>query len=181
MLRTASRPVPRILRRLVPRLLLVVGSVALGAAGAIALRADLLVGYGFSKAVAARKAAQPFELATPARWLKKAEVGDEIYWLTRGGPAHPATLDARLAVGDRIAISGRDGRARALEVVDLKFVGAPVVSVAAGAAPVRLVQVTARVVGASRTDKDELVRFFIEAEETKPTGLPAPQGPVGRT
>jgi hypothetical protein len=167
--------------RAVSRLVLVLGSVALGAAGAIALRADLLVGYGFGKALEAQKAALPFELAARADRTDRAEVGDEVYWLTRGADDGPAPFDKRLVVGDRITIAGRDGRTRTLEVVDLKLIGAPIVRVAADAAPVRLVRVTARVVGATESGREELVRFFIEIEERKPAPLREPQVQLGRT
>jgi hypothetical protein len=167
--------------RAVSRLVLVLGSVALGAAGAIALRADLLVGYGFGKALEAQKATLPFELVARADRTDRAEVGDEVYWLTRGADDGPAPFDKRLVVGDRITIAGRDGRARTLEVVDLKLIGAPIVRVAADAAPVRLVRVTARVVGATEGGREELVRLFIEIEERKPAPLREPQAQLGRT
>ena len=72
--------------RAVSRVVLIVGSAALGAAGAIAWRADLLVGYGFGRALEVQEAALPFELATPTQLsrLDRAEVGDEGYWLSRG-------------------------------------------------------------------------------------------------
>jgi hypothetical protein len=167
--------------RAVSRLVLVLGSVALGAAGAIALRADLLVGYGFGKALEAQKAALPFEPAVPPGRAERAEVGDEVYWLTRSANDGLAPFDKRLVVGDRITIAGRDGRAQTFEVVDLKLIGAPIVSVAAGAAPVRLVRVTARVVGANESGREELVRFFIEIEERKSAPLHGPQAQLGRT
>src|SRR5215510_2871830 len=168
--------------RLATRLLLVVGSAAIGAAGAIALRADLLVGYGVDKALQARKAALPFELTLPGGRLAQAEVGDEGYWLTHTGVESPALFDKPLAVGDRITISSRDGHTRTLDVVDLKaFVGAPLLKVAADSAPVHLVRVTARVVGAAEGSRDALARFFIEVEQPKPATTPAPQASLGRT
>jgi hypothetical protein len=167
--------------RAVSRLVLVLGSVALGAAGAVALRADLLVGYGLGKALEARKAALPFKSAALRDRTERAEVGDEVYWLTRGADDEPAPFDKRLVVGDRIAIAGRDGRAQTLEVVHLKLIGAPIVRVTADAAPVRLVRVTARVVGATESGREELVRFFIEIEERKPAPLGEPQAQLGRT
>jgi hypothetical protein len=168
--------------RLATRLLLVVGSAAIGAAGAIALRADLLVGYGFGKAFEAQRAALPFELTlSPGGQLARAEVGDEGYWLTRAGVDSPALFDKPLAVGDRITIASRNGRSRTLDVVDLKaFIGSPLLKVAADAAPVHLVRVTARVGGAAG-NREELVRFFIEVEEPKPAPPPEPQASLGRT
>jgi hypothetical protein len=174
MARTASWLVPR----LIPRLILVAGSVAIGAAGAVALRADLLVGYGFNRVLGARTAVTPFELGAPAG-VAQAEVGDEGYWLTRTSIDSHAPLDRRLAVGDRITITGREGPARTLEVVDLKSFAAPLLKVAADGAPVHLVRVTARVVGTAEGRGNELVRFYLEVEETKPAA--APGGRQART
>jgi hypothetical protein len=169
--------------RTATRLLLLVGSAAVGAAAAVALRADLMVGYGVGRALEAQKVASSFELATPAGPVDKAEVGDEVYWLTRTSIAGPAPFEKGLAVGDRITIAGRDGRARTLQVVDLKkLVGAPLLKVAEDSTPVRLVRVTARVVGSPEGGREGLVRFFIEVEEAaKPTAVPEPQAALGRT
>jgi len=164
------------------RVVLVVGSVVAATAGAVALRADALVTYGFGKAFGAQKAAPPFELAAPGSRLQKGEVGDETYWRTRAEFDGPAPFDRRLAVGDRITIAGRDGRARNLEVVGLKAMSAPLLKIAVGAAPVPLLLVICRVIDATDPQKQELVRFMIEAEEeAKPATLPGPQEPLGRT
>lgn len=169
--------------RAATRLLLVVGSAAAGAAGAVALRADLLVGYGFGKAFEAREVTQPFELATPASLLGKAEVGDEGYWLARDGSGRQAPFDKALVVGDRVTITGEKGHARTLEVVDIRPVAAPVLKVATGtgATPLQLVRVIARVVGATENEREGLVRFYIEVEPAKPVTMPGPQARVGRT
>jgi hypothetical protein len=164
----------------VTRLLLVVGSAAIGAAGAIALRADLVVGYGFGTALEAQQAALPFELAPGP--LAQAEVGDEGYWLTRTSIESHAAFNKGLAVGDRITITGRNGRARTLEIVDLKkFIGAPLLKIATDNAPIGLVRVTARVVGPGKIGQEGLVRFFIEVEDAKPATAPEPQASLGRT
>src|SRR5262245_55868972 len=105
--------------RAATRLLLVAGSAAIGAAGAIALRADLLVGYGFGKAFHLQTTALPFETAVSASPHAKAEVGDEGYWLTRTGLEGQAPFGGHLAVGSRITISVGDGRRQNLEVVEI--------------------------------------------------------------
>jgi hypothetical protein len=166
----------------VTRLLLVAGSAALGAAGAVALRADLLVGYGVGRALEAREAAAPFELASPASRLvrvERAEAGDEVHWYTRSSFDLNAPFDRRLAVGDRIAFAGRS-----LEIVEIKSAEAPLLRVSAGAAaPPRLVRVTARAVetAAGRGEAAELVHFYFGIEERKPATLPGQKAPLGRT
>jgi hypothetical protein len=167
--------------RTATRLLLIAGSAAVGAAAAVALRADLMVGYGVDRAFEAHKLALPFEPGPAAARVANAEVGDEGYWLTAGGLDSEVLFDKRLAVGDRITIAGRDGRARTIEVIEIKPVGAPILKVAADPAPVRLMRVTCRPLGAKGAEKEELVRFFVEVEDAKPPALPRPQGQVGRT
>ena len=109
--------------------------------------------------------------------------GDEGYWLTRSSLGGQASFGRHLAVGNRITISGGDGRPRTLEVVEIASMGAPLLKVAAGGAPVRLVRVTARVVGAPEAGHEELVRFYVEADQPKPAPLPvaAPQAALGGT
>ena len=118
--------------RAVSRVVLIVGFAALGAAGAVAWRADLLVGYGLSRALEAQEAALPFELAatTAAGGLHGAEVGDEGYWLTRSSLEGQAPFDRHLAVGNRITVSGAHGHTRTLEVVEIAPLGAPLLKVA---------------------------------------------------
>jgi hypothetical protein len=108
-------------------------------------------------------------------------VGDEVYWLTRTEFQGAALSDRRLAVGDRITITARDGRVRHLEVIALRAVGAPLLRIAAGATPVPLLLVTCRIVDPAEPERHELVRFMIEAEESKPMPLPAPQDRLGGT
>ncbi|HEX5957822.1 MAG TPA: hypothetical protein VFY92_04085 [Hyphomicrobiaceae bacterium] len=167
--------------RIASGLVLIASTAAIGAAGAAALRADLIVGYGVSKALETRQAPAQFELATakPASRPDRdrtAEVGDEGYWLTRGGAATPVMLGQRLAVGDRISITGQDGRVRHLRVIDLSLVDTPILNVADSTASLWLVRVTCRAVGRT-ADKSEPVRFFVEAEGPKPAHLaPAARG-----
>jgi hypothetical protein len=177
MLRTASR------------IVLAAGAVAAGAAAAMVLRADLMIGYGFSRAFEARMGAPTFQVAAPTTGARgssaRAEVGDEAYWLSRGGTvAAPVMLGRRLVVGDRIVVSSEYGKQQ-LEVVAIKFVGAPIHNVADGLAPVWLVRVTFRVVGpngaAPGGDDDGLVHLWFQVDATKPDGLRSQEGELGRT
>lgn len=167
--------------RAASRLVLVAGPVALGAAGAMALRADLLVGYGLNRAFEAHSGAPASAVAASAIRPDQTEVGDEAYWLTRsGGSASPVVFGKRLVVGDRIAVTAQDGRPRHLEVVAIKYVGRPILNVADGPAAMRLMRVTFRVVDATARDKEELVHLLVEVDVPKPAALRPQEGP-GRT
>lgn len=150
------------------RVLVGVGSVAAAAAAAIALRADLLVSYGFGKALEAQKPVLPFEMAESRRHA--GEVGDEDYWLTRTKLRSMAASDRQLDVGDRITITGHDGRPRHLEVVAVKVAAAPLLKIAAGARSVPLLLVTCRVVDPAQPKRQDLVQFMIEDEEPELSG-----------
>jgi hypothetical protein len=166
--------------RAVSRIVLVVGSVALGAAGALALRADLLVGYRLGRALDAQKAATPFALSARTDRVDRAEVGDEGYWLNRTAFEGQAPFGRHLAVGDRITISGGDGRPRTLEVVEIAPLGAPLLKVAENSTPVRLMRVAARVVSGTEAGREEVVRFYVEVDKPKPLPSSA-QAPLGGT
>jgi hypothetical protein len=158
------------------RLLVIAGCAAgtLGAAGA--LRADLMVSHSFSRVLGAQSAPQPFEAAVSGGIRQAAHVGDEGYWLTRAEVESPAPFAKRLAIGDRITISGQNGRERVLEVVDTRAIGGPLTNVAAGVAPLRLVLVTCRVVDGSEREASAPVRFIVEGEPAEaPAVQPAPQ------
>lgn len=145
-------------------LVLSASAIAAVVAGS-AIGSDAAFNRGFNKALEVSRPELTFTASNQ-------QVGDEGYWLTRAEVESPATLMKPLSVGDRITISGSDGRVRKLEVVDLKAVGAdPVVRTGAGATPMRLLVVTCRIA----ESKDEaLVRFIIEAEHQPPAPPPAP-------
>jgi hypothetical protein len=145
------------------------------------MRADLMVSYGFTKAFGTQSAALPFEPA-PGGGLQRVEVGDEAYWLTGGRSLRPVLFDGRVAVGDRISITGRDGRVRNLAVISLQPLPAPLLKIAVGATPVPLLLVTCQVIDPADPERRELVRFIIEAaEEPKPATPQARQDPLGGT
>ena len=145
------------------RLLLIAGCAVAAFAGAGAWRADLMVSHGFGKVLGAQNAPLPFEAAASGS-QRAANVGDEGYWLTRAEVESPAPFAKRLAVGDRITISGQDGRERVLEVVDLKSIGEPLTKVVTGTTPMRLLLVTCRTIDGSERDTHTPVRFIVEGE-----------------
>ena len=156
------------------RVAFIAGGVAILLATAGALRADLLVSHGFARAFGTQSAVEPLDVQRTAKVQGLTQSGDEGYWLTRSEVESPAPFDKGLAVGDRISIAGRDGRARNLEVVDLRLIGEPIVRTVEGAAPMRLLLVTCHIVTANgdRDDKTP-VRFIIEADTD-----PAPPRPA---
>lgn len=151
------------------RLLLLAGCAAAIFAGAGALHADLMVSRGFGKVFGAQDAPLPFEVATSGGVQRHAQIGDEGYWLTRAEVESPAPFAKQLTVGDRITISGRDGRERTLEVIDLKTIGEPLTKVVTGAAPMRLLLVTCRIVNGGEAQAP--VRFVIEGDPAEPPAV----------
>ena len=165
------------------RLVLVAGAVALGAAGSMALRADLMIAYGFSRALEARQTAPAaFEVAATASQRDKAEVGDETYWLARGGGmVSPVVLGKPLAVGDRIAMTTQDGHAHHLEVVAISEARPAIHRVADGPLAAQLTRVTLRTIDTAGRNSGRLVHVWIEAEAPKPAGVPPSQAALGPT
>jgi hypothetical protein len=159
------------------RLILAAGSVVAAVAGAVALRADLMVGYGFARALEIQKPVRPFELAARGDALRTAQVGDEDFWLTHNEFQLSVHSVGRIAVGQRITIAGRDGRALRLEVIALSV---PLIKTAAGMAPAGQVEVTGRVLNPAHEGQEQ-IRVVIKIEEPKPSAVPGPQDPVGRT
>ena len=103
----------------------------------------------------------------------QAVAGDEGYWLTRADVESPTPFAKPLALGDRITISGSDGRAHQLEVVDLKAVGTTLPVSAGGQALPRLLIVTCRGVG--EPGPQGQVRFIVEADAVDPGTVARPK------
>ena len=170
------------------RLIVAVGSVVAAVAGAGILRADLMVGYTFSKALEVQKPVPPFDLAGPGNRLRHGTVGDEADWLSHAKFQTPvlASLgpDERLAVGDRIAITA-DGRVRHVEnrrvrhLEVVAVVGAPLIP--AAATPRLRLQVICRIIDPAQPENQPLVEFVVEAEPPKPPTPPQPEERLGRT
>lgn len=123
---------------------------------------DLLVTRGFGKALEGAKPTLTFAHESTQTGANIA--GDEGYWLTRADVESQAPFGKPVALGDRISIAGRDGRARHLEVIDLKTIGtAPVKT---GAAETRLLAVTLRPLG--EANGQGVVRFIVEDQGVGP-------------
>lgn len=155
------------------RVVLLAGVVVAAAAGAAVLRTDLLLSRGFGNALDAPRPGLSFETAASKEPAKEgATAGDEGYWLTRAEVESPTPFAKPLAVGDRITISGQDGRQRQLEVVDLKAIGGHAARAAGPGLP-RLLLVTCRVASEGVGKAEAPVRFIVEAEPAEPAP-PAP-------
>ncbi len=171
------------------RVILVVGSVVAAVAGGVALRADLMVGYAFSKALETQKPVRPFEMADRGNARHAAvQVGDEGYWLRPAGSHVPVLASKqRLAVGDGIAITAdrrvrhvEDRRVRHLEVVGI--LGAPLLEVVATPNPGVHLLVTCRIVDPAEPESRSLVQLVVEVEPPKPPrSLRPAENPLGRT
>jgi hypothetical protein len=154
------------------RVIALAGFAAMAMVGAALWHTDLLVARGFGKALEGAKPTLSFQFATKGN-QKQAVAGDEGYWLTRADVESPTPFAKPLALGDRITISGSDGRAHQLEIVDLKAVGTTLPVAATGQALPRLLVVTCRTVGGAGPQGQ--MRFIIEADAVDPGTVARPK------
>ncbi len=154
--------------------LTVLAGVAIAAAtGAALARTDQLLSRGFGNALDAPRPGLSFETVATKEQQQGVTAGDEGYWLTRAEVESPTPFARPLSIGDRITISGHDGHARQLEVVDLKAIGGSSARTTAQMAHPRLLLVTCRVAGEPAGQAAAPVRFIVEAEPAVPA-TPAP-------
>jgi hypothetical protein len=154
------------------RLTVLAGLAIAAAAGAAVARTDQLLSRGFDNALDAPRPGLTFEITTAKEQPQGVTAGDEGYWLTRAEVESPTPFAKPLSVGDRITITGQDGRGRQLEVVDLKAIGGGAMRASHAAHP-RLLLVTCRVAGETAAKAEAPVRFIVEAEPAVPA-TPAP-------
>jgi hypothetical protein len=154
------------------RVIALAGFAALAVVGAALWQTDLLVARGFGKALEVVKPTLSFQSPTKGN-QKQVVAGDEGYWLTRAEVESPTPFAKPLALGDRITISGSDGRAHELEVVDLKAVGTTLPVSAGGQDLPRLLIVTCRGVG--EPGPQGQVRFIVEADAVDPGTVARPK------
>jgi hypothetical protein len=132
-----------------------------------ALRADLMVSHGFGKALGAQEAPLPFDTVRQSGTLQHA---GGSYSLTRAEDGALPPFAQHLAVGDRITISGSDGRERILLVIDVKPLVDPITRIAADAQPTRLL-VICRVVGGAEQGAQQPIEFIIQGHSAEPPTL----------
>jgi hypothetical protein len=151
------------------RLVILAGCAAALVVTLCALRADLLVSRGFAKAFGSQGAPLSFDATAVSGTL---EHQGELFSLTRSEDGALPPFARRLAVGDRITITGRDGRQRSLIVVDIKPLSDPLTRVASHPQPERLL-VTCRVLEGNAADSQSQVQFLIQdhVPETPPPSV----------
>ena len=155
------------------RAIAVAGFTAVAVVSVALWQTDLLVTRGFGKALEGARPTLSFQ-PTARSGQTQAVAGDEGYWLTRAEVESPTPFAKPLALGDRITIAGRDGRAHQLEIVDLKAVGSTIpVAAGSGHAQPRLLIVTCRTVSEAGGPVQGQVRFIVEADAVDP-GTVAP-------
>ena len=152
------------------RAIAVAGFTAVAVVGVALWQTDLLVARGFGKALEGARPTLSFQPTAKAGQTQTV-AGDEGYWLTRAEVESPTPFAKPLALGDRITIAGRDGRAHQLEIVDLKAVGTtiPVATGSAHTQP-RLLIVTCRL-SASPLARAR-VQFASSSRQTRSTPAP---------
>jgi hypothetical protein len=133
-----------------------------------ALRADLMVSHGFGKALGAHEAPLAFDMIPRSGTLQHAGAN---YSLTRAQDGILPPFAQRIAVGDRITISGGDGRERVLVVIDVKPIGDPLTRIAAHARSTRLL-VICRLVGGPEQEAHEPIEFIVQGHAAEPQTLP---------
>ena len=151
------------------RLTILAGCTAALVVTLCALRADLMVSHGFSKAFGTQGAPQSFDVTALSGTLEHA--GD-LYSLTRSEDGALPHFAKRIAVGDRITISGRDGRERVLVVVDIKPLSGPITRIASDTASQRLL-VVCRLVGGNDAEQQARIEFVIQGHTAEPPTLSA--------
>jgi hypothetical protein len=147
------------------RLLLIGGCAAAAVVAGGALRADLMVSHGFNTVDG--KGPTSFTALSRITSRTASPVGDEGYWLTRADVENPIPFAKQLSVGDRITITGQDGRQRVLEVSDLRSLGEPLTNAVTGTHPMRLLLVTCRIIDENNREAGAPIRFIIEGEPTE--------------
>jgi hypothetical protein len=151
------------------RLTILAGCTAALVVTLCGLRADLMVSHGFSKAFGTQGAPQSFDITSLSGTLEHAGDSFSLTSTVDGALPHFAK---RIAVGDRITISGRDGRERVLVVVYIKPLGDPVTRIASDTSPQRLL-VVCRLVGANDGDARAQVEFIVQGHAAEPPAPPS--------
>ena len=145
------------------RLLMAASLVLAVGGGTVLLQTQSQIGQGFEKALNTQRGELSF---APNAHALDTRPGDEGYWLTRAEVQSPMALAKPMVIGDRITITGTDGRERKLEVTDVKAIGT-----AGKASPVSLLLVTCRVTEGG-TQESTHVRFIVEGETPKVPSTP---------
>lgn len=150
-----------------PLLALAGACTTIGVLALTVFRPEAVLDRGVEAALAQSDRAQARSTPAPRA---EALADSPHFWLSRLDDESPLGLSKPVQVGDRIEISGRNGR-RTLEVVDIREIGSSLTRIEGQAGP-RLLLVSSREVGAGNP---RLVRFIIETDEMPPVGIGEPQ------
>lgn len=157
-------------RKIIASMPLIALAGACTTVGALALtlfRPEAVLDRGVEAALA--QVAEPARKAN-APAAREALADSPNFLLSRLDDELPLGLSKPVQTGDRIEISGRNGR-RILEVVDIREIGPSLTRIESTPGP-RFLLVSCREVGSS---SPRLVRFIIEAGELQPAGIGEPQ------
>lgn len=140
---------------------------AVGVLAATAFRPEVILDRGVEAALARfNETAEQRERPAP----RQALADSPGFWLSSLEDGDPIELSQPLRVGDRIDITGRNGR-KALEVVDIHQISPNLTKVEHASGP-RYLLVTIREVGPANP---RLMRIIVEADEPLAVGIGEPQ------
>lgn len=158
-------------RKIIASMPLIALAGACTTVGVLALtvfRPDAVLDHGVEAALT--QVAEPTRKADAAPSSRQALADSPNFLLSRLDDELSLGLSKPVQTGDRIEISGRNGR-RTLEVVDIREIGPSLTRIESTPGP-RFLLVSCREVGSS---SPRLVRFIIEAGELQPAGIGEPQ------
>ncbi len=142
---------------------------AVGVLAWTVFRPDAILGRSVEAALAQAPPPAQAPDASPNIHRQQALADSPNFLLSRLDDELPLGLSKPVQVGDRIDISGRNGR-RTLEVVDIREIGPSLTKVENKPGP-RFLLVTTRETGPGQP---RFVRFIIEADELNPMGIGEP-------
>lgn len=150
-----------------PHLALAGACATVGVLALTVFRPDAILNRSVAAALAQVDPVRP--RATPAP--RQEALADSPYFqLSRLDDELSLGLSKAVQVGDRIEISGSNGR-QTLEIIDIREIGSSLTQIESTPGP-KLLLVTSREVG---TRNPRLVRFIIETEEAPTVGIGGPQ------
>jgi hypothetical protein len=122
---------------------------------------DMILSRIFNQALAQKVHGFAFTEPIGTRPPESSLAGDEGFWLSRAEAELATPFIKTLAVGNRINITGGDGRDRILEVVAVRTLGSNLTSVTTAGSDHKFLLVTCKT---GPEDGSRTVRFIVEDE-----------------